>query len=27
MAKLLFAIRHKVNEGKSLKEYAWYVWW
>ncbi|MEW1549629.1 tryptorubin family RiPP precursor [Streptomyces tsukubensis] len=25
--KLLFAVRRKVNEGKSLKEFAWYVWW
>ncbi|WDN57629.1 tryptorubin family RiPP precursor [Streptomyces clavuligerus] len=27
MTKLLFAIRHKVSEGKSLKGYAWYIWW
>ncbi|MER7047889.1 MULTISPECIES: tryptorubin family RiPP precursor [Streptomyces] len=25
--KVLFAIRHKVTEHRSLKAYAWYIWW
>ncbi|WP_274349049.1 tryptorubin family RiPP precursor [Xanthomonas campestris] len=27
LMKLLFAIKHRLASNKSLKSYAWYIWY